>query len=136
LSSRRTRWTWPYGFCVQATRSGTSTRPPNNIEIDGSYDLLGAKEVVNVGLTKKEQQIVQCKVRRLIVNKACKLAIIKKTNGHKQFFVTYDPSRKPQPPHRNIWINMLHGYCSCLDPSIDNINAQPHHLMNEVLHTC
>jgi hypothetical protein len=31
---------------------------------------------------------------------------------------------------------MLHSYCSCLDPSIDNMNAQPHHLMNEVLHTC
>jgi len=64
----------------------------------GSYDLLGTKEVVNVGLTKKEQQIVQCKARRLIVNKARKLSIIRKANGQKPFFVTYDPFKKPQPP--------------------------------------
>jgi hypothetical protein len=70
------------------------------------------------------------------MNKAHKLVITKKTNGQKPFFATYNPSRKPQPPHRNIWINMLRGYCSCLDPSSDNIDAQPHHLMNQVLHTC
>ncbi len=28
---------------------------PNNIEMVGSNDLLGAKEVVTIGLTKKEQ---------------------------------------------------------------------------------
>jgi hypothetical protein len=27
---------------------------------------------------------------------------------------------------------MLHGYCSILDPSINNINAQPHVLINLV----
>jgi hypothetical protein len=27
---------------------------------------------------------------------------------------------------------MLHGNCFVLDPSVDNINAQPHALMNEV----
>jgi hypothetical protein len=27
---------------------------------------------------------------------------------------------------------MLHGYYSCLDPSVSNIIAQPHALMNEV----
>jgi hypothetical protein len=68
------------------------------------------------------------------MNKAHKLAIIRKANGQKPFFVTCEPSGKPQLPHRNIWINMLRGYCNCLDPSVDNINAQPHHLMNEVLH--
>ncbi len=68
------------------------------------------------------------------MSKACKLAIIKKANRQKPFFVSCDLFGKPQPPHRNIWINMLHGYCSCLDLGIDNINAQPHHMMNEVFH--
>lgn len=99
------------------------------------YDhLLGVEELVTIGFIKKEQQIVQCKACRLIVNKAWKLVIIKKANGQKPFFVSCDPFGEPQPPHKNIWINMLCGYCSCLDPNIDNINAQPHHLINEVLH--
>ncbi len=98
---------------------------PNNIEMVGCNDLLGEKQVIIVGLSKKEWQTIQCKARKLIVNKACKLAIIRKANRQKPFFVSYDPSGKPQLPHRNTWINMLHAYCSCLDLGIDNINAQP-----------
>jgi hypothetical protein len=37
---------------------------------------------------------------------------------------------KTKAPHINIWVNILHGYCGVLDPSINNINAQPHVLMN------
>ncbi len=33
-------------------------------------------------------------------------------------------------PHRNIWINMSHGYCGVLDPNIDNINIQPYVFTN------
>jgi hypothetical protein len=58
-----------------------------------------------------------------IVNIACKLAIIRKNNGLKPFFVTCHSFGKPKPPHRNIWVNVLCGYCSCLDLNIDNINA-------------
>lgn len=38
----------------------------------------------------------------------------------------------PPPPFTpiSIWFNMLCGYCNILDPSIDNINAQPHASMN------
>jgi len=39
---------------------------------------------------------------------------------------------KLKTPHRLIWVNTLCGYYSCLDPSVNNINAQPHALMNEV----
>jgi hypothetical protein len=66
----------------------------------GSDHLLGAKEVVTIGFTKKEQQIVQCKARKLIVNKACKLVIIKKANGQKPFFVSCDPFGEPNCPIR------------------------------------
>ncbi len=58
-------------------------------------------------------------------------AFVRKANGQKPFFVTFDASRKPKP-HHNIWVNMLHGYCSILDPSIDNVSAQPHMSMNLV----
>ncbi len=34
--------------------------------------------------------------------------------------------------HQNIWIKMLHAYCFVLNPSVENINAQPYALMNEV----
>jgi hypothetical protein len=41
--------------------------------------------------------------------------------------------RSLNPPHQNIWVNMLCGYYNVLDPNIDNINAQPHALMNQIL---
>jgi hypothetical protein len=37
-----------------------------------------------------------------------------------------------KPLHKTIWVNTLHGYYLVLDPSINNINAQPHHLINEM----
>ncbi len=71
------------------------------------------------------------KTRRAIVANAHKQAIIQKANGQKPFFVTCDSLGKPKPPYRNIWVNMLHAYCSIFDPSINNINAQPLALMNQ-----
>ncbi len=62
----------------------------------------------------------------------CKMAMLKKANGKKTFFVTCDSFGKPKPPHWTIWVNMPHKYYHVLDPNIDNINVQPHHLMNEV----
>jgi hypothetical protein len=50
--------------------------------------------------------------------------------GRSFFFVTCDSVGKQKAPHRNIWINMVRGYCCVLDPSINNVNAQPHILMN------
>jgi hypothetical protein len=84
--------------------------------------LIKAKEVITLGLSRKECAFVQRKAQRQIVYNARKLTITRKNNGLKLFFVTCDSFRKPKPPHRNIWVNMLHGYCSCLDPSINNIN--------------
>jgi hypothetical protein len=49
----------------------------------------------------------------------------------KAFF--YDSTRKPKPPHQNIWVNMFQGYCGILDPNIDNINPQPHVLLIQVI---
>lgn len=62
---------------------------------------------------------------------ACKLSS-GRLMGRRPFFVTCDYSRKPKPAHCNIWVNMLQGYCRILDPSIDNINSQPHVSMNLV----
>jgi hypothetical protein len=62
---------------------------------------------------------------------ACKLSS-GRVMGRSPFFVTCDYSRKPKPAHCNIWVNMLQGYCGILDPSIDNINSQPHVSMNLV----
>jgi hypothetical protein len=81
-----------------------------------------------MGIEKKPNEQAQ----RLVVNDACKQVIIRKVQGLKPIFVTYDLSRKLEPPHCNIWVNMLHGYCSILDSSIDHINAQPHAKMNEM----
>jgi hypothetical protein len=44
-------------------------------------------------------------------------------NGKKPFFVTCDLARKLKTLHWFIWVNMLRGYYSCLDPSVNNINA-------------
>ncbi len=60
------------------------------------------------------------------------MAIARKANEMKHFFVTCDSTWKPKAPRINIWINMLHGYCHILDLSINNINAQPNILMNIV----
>jgi hypothetical protein len=60
------------------------------------------------------------------------MAIKKQNKRFKPYFVTSDSFGKPKAPHKNIWVNMLHGYCGVLDPSINNINAQPHVLMNTV----
>ncbi len=95
-------------------------------------DVEGGEDVLTIGLNKKEREVVQRKVRNVIVNKARKMDIERKANGMKPFFVTCDLVGKPKAPHRNIWINMLCGYCHILDSSIDNINAQPHILMNLV----
>jgi len=60
------------------------------------------------------------------------MALVIKVSGKRPFFVTCDVARKPKPPHKTIWVNMLQGYYYVLDPNIDNINAQPHHLINEM----
>jgi hypothetical protein len=95
-------------------------------------DVEGGEDVFIIGLSKKEREVVQHKTRSVIVNKACNMAIERKANGMKLFFVTCDSTKKPKAPYTNIWINMLCGYCHILDPSINNINAQPHILMNLV----
>ncbi len=66
------------------------------------------------------------------MNNAHKLAITKKANEQKPFFVSCNLSGKPKPLHCNIWINMLRNYCRVLNLNVDNINARPHALMNEV----
>jgi hypothetical protein len=95
-------------------------------------DIYGEDDVIIVGMSKKECVVVIRKACRNIVNNAHRQAIIRKFNGQKPFFVTYDSSGKPKALHCNIWINMLCGYYSVLNPSVDNINAQPRALMNEV----
>jgi hypothetical protein len=60
------------------------------------------------------------------------MAIKRKNKRLKPYFVTCDSFGKPKAPHINIWVNMLCGYCGILDPSINNINVQPHALMNIV----
>jgi hypothetical protein len=64
------------------------------------------------------------------VSKAHKIAIERNNKGLKPYFVTCDSFGKPKAPHINIWVNMFHEYCGVLDLNIDNINAQPHVLMN------
>jgi hypothetical protein len=95
----------------------------------GFDDHLEVHDVFTIGMNKKDQQVIQHKVRRTIVSKACKMVIDRKNKGLKLYFVTCDSSGKPKAP-TNIWVNMLRGYCGVLDPSINNINAQPHVLMN------
>lgn len=92
---------------------------------------MGGEEATS-SMSKKERVTMLRKAQRAIVANAYKQAIIRKANGQKSFFVTCDSSRKPKPPYRKIWVNMLHAYCNILDPSINNINAQPPTLMNEV----
>lgn len=57
------------------------------------------------------------------MNDAHKLAIARKANEQKPFFVTCNSSGKPKPQYHNIWINMLCDYCMVLDLSVNNINA-------------
>jgi hypothetical protein len=85
-------------------------------------DVYGEDDVIIVGMNK-ECAVTLCKSRKNIVNNAHKHLIIKKSNGHKPFFVTFDSSRKPKALHRNIWINMLCGCYFVLDPNVDNIDA-------------
>ncbi len=120
----------PKALPMRGTRA--SVQPQVTQQMHRSDAAMGGEEVITLRLSKKEHASAQRKARRTIVNNARKLAITRKANGQKPFFVTCDSSGKPKPPHRNIWVNMLHGYCSCLDPSIDNINAQPRALMNQV----
>ncbi|KAH8949932.1 hypothetical protein BDL97_10G057800 [Sphagnum fallax] len=120
----------PRALPMRGTRA--SVQPQVTQQMHRSDAAMGGEEVITLRLSKKEHASAQRKARRTIVNNARKLAITRKANGQKPFFVTCDSSGKPKPPHRNIWVNMLRGYCSCLDPSIDNINAQPRALMNQV----
>lgn len=83
-------------------------------------------------MNTKECVIALRKAHMNIMNNAQRQAIIRKSNGQKPFFVTCESSRKPKALHHNIWINILHGYYFVLDQSVDNINAKPHALMNEV----
>jgi hypothetical protein len=103
-----------------------------NDKVHGLDDGVEGGDVLIIRMIKKEQQAMQCKACQTIMAKVRKMAIKKKNKGLKPFLVTCDSSRKPKPPHINIWINMLHGYCGVLDLNIDNINAQPHVLMNIV----
>lgn len=96
-----------------------------------SIDMEGGEDVLIVGLSKKEHEVVQRKACRVIVNKACKMAIEKKGQCDEALFLSHVIQLENQkPPHRVIWINMLCGYCCILDPNTDNVNAQPHILMN------
>ncbi len=53
-------------------------------------DVEGGEDVLIVGLSKKEREAIHYKAHRVIVNKACKMAIERKDNEMKQFFVTCD----------------------------------------------
>jgi hypothetical protein len=53
-------------------------------------DVEGGEDVLIVGLSKKECEAIHYKARRVIVNKACKMAIERKANEMKHFFVTCD----------------------------------------------
>jgi len=55
------------------------------------------EEVFAIGGTKREHVALQCKARKEIVANAWKMAIERKVNGHKPFFVTCDSTRKPKP---------------------------------------
>ncbi len=61
-------------------------------------DVEGGEDVLTIGLSKKECKVVQRKAHKVIMNKACKMAIKKKANGMKLFFVTCDSTRKPKVP--------------------------------------
>lgn len=73
-------------------------------------DVEGVEDVYAIALSKKEKTIIQCKARRAIVSKACKMALERKVKGLKPLFFTCDSVGKSKPPHKKIWINMLHGY--------------------------
>jgi hypothetical protein len=83
-------------------------------------------------MSKKERVTMLQKTWRTIVANACKQVIIQKANSQKTFFVTCDSLGEPKSPYQNIWVNMLHACCSILNPNINNINAQPSTLMNQV----
>jgi hypothetical protein len=50
-------------------------------------------------MSNKQRVAMQCKAHKKIVVNVCKMALIKKVNGKKPFFVTCDATRKPKPPH-------------------------------------
>jgi hypothetical protein len=58
----------------------------------------GAKDVHMFGLSKKEHVTIQQKTQRNIIHNARKLAIIRKNNGQKPYYVTRDSFEKPKPP--------------------------------------
>jgi hypothetical protein len=60
-----------------------------------------------IDMSNKDHVVLQHKAQRMIMTNACKQVVIMKVNGLKPFFVTCDASRKPKPPHQNVWVNML-----------------------------
>lgn len=113
------------------------TQPPTNqVPVSGqcipSQQEPQVEELPTVRMTKKQQLAAQRKMRRDIIKRAREMAVGRKLEGKKPYFVRCDSFGKPQPPHRNMWVSMLRSYCSVFDPSIDNINAQPHPMMNAV----
>ncbi len=51
-------------------------------------DVEGGEDVLIVGLSKKECEVIDYKACRVIMNKACKMAIERKADEMKHFFVT------------------------------------------------
>jgi hypothetical protein len=119
-------------FKVVALLKSVATIPPSKDLVLGFDDRLEGPDVLTIGMNKKNWQVIQHKACRAIVSKAHKIAIERKNKRLKPYCVTCDSSIKPKAPHINIWVNMLYGHYGLLDPSLDNINAQPHVLMNTV----
>jgi hypothetical protein len=58
-----------------------------------------AKEVMIIGMSKKDCVAPQRKAQRMIVTDAHKQIVIRKANGLRPFFVTCDAFGKPKSPH-------------------------------------
>lgn len=75
----------------------------NQRRVVGFNDLVEVEEVFVIGGIKKEHVALQHKARIEIMANARKMAIERKANGHKPFFVTCDSTKKPKPPPIKIF---------------------------------
>ncbi len=83
---------------VVALPKSIATIPPSKVLVLGFDDHVEGPKVFTIGMNKKDQQVIQHKAHRAIVNKACKMVIDIKNKRLKLYFVTCDSSRKPKAP--------------------------------------